>query len=437
MRMMRPSGRSVALLFALTLFAGGAAFLPGMLAAWKIAAALSAGVIFLDFCLGGRPPDIGVKRNVQQSLPVGVWSRVHLELKNPGNRSLAVRVFDHHPEHCEIAALPLALYLPAGGRLATYYFLRPRRKGDMVFTNTDVLIGSPMAFWWKKAEVPGRKPVRVFPNFREIKKFTLLATDNRLSAIGIKKRQKRGEGTDFESLREYRTGDSFRQIDWNKTSRYLKPIAKEYQDERDQQVVFLLDCGRRMRHADANETHFDQVLNAMLLLSHVAIRQQDAVGFLAFGGLTDWFPPQKNPKTINRMLNRLYTLEPTTEAADYLFAARSLGALQKRRSLIILLTNSRDEDYEDLLSAMAILRKRHLVVIADLREKILDTSLEQKIADFDSAVLFNSVCTYLEKRKKQHSALHHQGVLTIDTLAEHLPPALVNQYLIIKATGRL
>ncbi|MFW6011534.1 MAG: DUF58 domain-containing protein [Desulfosalsimonas sp.] len=437
MSMMKPSGRTVALLFALTLFAGGAAFAPGMLNAWKIAASLLAGIIILDFFLGRRTPDIELKRNVQHSLPVGAWSRVYLEFKNPEARSLVVRVFDHHPEHCETAALPLSLYLQAGTRLSTYYFLRPRKKGDMVFTNIDLLIGSPMAFWWKKAEMTGREPVKVFPNFREIKKFTLLATDNRLSAIGIKKRQKRGQGTDFESLRDYRTGDSFRQIDWNKTSRYLKPIAKEYQDERDQQVVFLLDCGRRMRHADADETHFDQVLNAMLLLSHVAIRQQDAVGFLAFGGIKDWFPPQKNPKTINRMLNRLYTMEPTAEAADYLSAARTLATLQKRRALIILLTNTRDEDYEDLLSAMTILRKRHLVVIADLREKILDACLEQKIADFDAAVLFNSVCTYLEKRKKQHRALNHQGVLTIDTLAEHLPPALVNQYLMIKASGRL
>lgn len=437
MRMMRPSGRTVALLFALTLFAGGAAFFPAMLAAWKVAAALSAGIIFLDFCLGLRTPDIEMRRKVQQTLPVGAWSRVHLEFKNPENRVLTVRVFDHHPEHCQTDALPLALYLQPGSRVATYYFLRPRKKGDMVFNSIDLLIGSPMAFWWKKAEVKARKPVKVFPNFREIKKFTLLATDNRLSAIGIKKRHKRGQGTDFESLRDYRTGDSFRQIDWNKTSRYLKPITKEYQDERDQQVVFLLDCGRRMRHADADKTHFDQVLNAMLLLSHVAIRQQDAVGFLAFGGITDWFPPQKNAKTIYRMLNRLYTMEPTTEAADYLSAARTLATLQKRRSMIILLTNTRDEDYDDLLSAMTILSRRHLVVIADLREKILDTCLGQKIADFDSAVLFNSVYAYLEKRKKQHSALHHQGVLTMDLLAEHLPPALVNQYLTIKATGRL
>ena len=437
MRSMRPSGRAVALVFVLMLFAGGAAFAPALLTAWKSAAALAAGIVFLDFCRGSRLPDIELKRNIPRILPVGVWSRVELEFKNPENQALTLRVFDHYPDHCETAAHPLSLFLPAGRGRAISYFVRPRRKGDMVFSGIDLLVRSPMALWWKKNGAARREAVKVFPNFQEIKKYTLLATEYRLGDIGIKKQHKRGEGSDFASLRDYRAGDSFRQIDWNKTSRYLKPIAKEYQDERDQQVVFLLDCGRRMRHADADQTHFDQVLNAMLLLSHVALRQQDAVGFLTFGGIRDWFPPQKNARTLNRMLNRIYTMEPTAEAADYLSAARTVATLQKRRSLILLLTNTRDEDHEDLLSAMAILRKRHLVLLADLREKRLDTCLQQPVADFDDAVRFNSIHSYLEKRKKQHRALRRQGVLTLETLADQLAPALVNEYLIIKAAGRL
>jgi len=437
MRSMRPSGRTVLVLFVLTILAGVAGAVPGMLTAWKTAAVLAAGILFLDLYRGRKIPNMELKRNVRHGLPVGVWSRVHLEFKNLESHPLKITVFDHHPDHCETSALPISLTLPPGKSLATYYLLRPRKKGDMIFTDIDLLFLTPMGFWWQKAVIAGREPVQVFPNFREIRKFTLLATDNRLSAIGIKKRQKRGEGSDFESLRDYRAGDSFRQIDWNKTSRYLKPITKVYQEERDQQVVFLLDCGRRMRHADANETHFDQVLNAMLLLSHVALRQQDAVGFLTFGGINEWFPPQKTARTIHHLLSRVYTMEPTTEAADYPSVARTLAARQKRRALIILLTNTRDEEHDELLAAMTILRKRHLVVLADLREKVLDACLKQTIAGLDSAVLFHAVYAYLESRKKQHKALNHQGVLTLDILAENLPPTLVNQYLMIKASGRL
>lgn len=434
---MRPSGHTLILLMALTVGAGAATVFPGLFPLWKIAGSLAAGVLALDFLLGRRTPDIDVKRTVKHSLPVGVWTKVFIEYKNLESRPLTLKCYDHHPDDCEITSLPLSSRLPSGKRVKTHYTIRPRKKGGMVFTHMDLLILSPLSFWWKKAVINSHEEVKVFPNFREIQKYTLLATENRLSTIGIKKRQKRGEGNDFESLRDYRPGDTFRQIDWNKTSRYLKPITKVYQDERDQQVVFLLDCGRRMRHIDDEQTHFDQVLNAMLLLAYVAVRQQDAVGFMTFGGVNKWFPPQKSANTIKHILNQVYTIEPTTEAADYLSAAKNIALLQKRRSLIIIMTNTRDEDNDDLRAAMTILRKKHLVVLADLREKILDTSLRQPVSDLRSAVLFNSVTAYTELRKKNHNALKHQGILTLDVLAENLPSILVNEYLMIKASGRL
>jgi uncharacterized protein (DUF58 family) len=437
MKSMRPSGRAVALALVLAVAAGLSAFSQDLVLSWKIAAAFFAGALLLDLFLGRTFPAVELEREVRHTLPVGVWSCIGLGFKNLGSSALTIVAHDHHPEHCETSALPLRVILPPGKRLSTSYRIRPNRKGDMEFGDIDLLILSPLGLWWKKACFKRGEPVKVLPNFREIKKYMRLAADNRLDAIGIRKERKRGEGSDFESLRDYRPGDSFRRIDWNKTARYLKPITKEYQDERDQQVIFLMDCGRRMRHADSDQTHFDQVLNAMLLLSHVAVRQHDAVGFLAFGGIRDWFPPQKNPKAINRMVNRVYTMEPTMEAADYLTAARTLVALQKRRSLVILVTNSRDEDHDDLLSAMATLKRRHLVILADLREKILDTCLTRPVSDLDSALLFNVAYTFLEKRKKQHANLRRQGILTLDTLAESLPSILVNEYLMIKASGKL
>lgn len=434
---MRPSGYSVTVLFFLTIFSGLVSFVPNTLVLFKLSAAVTAGFLFLDFFLGRRTPDIELRRTVKHSLPVGVWSRVILDFKNHKTVSVRIKVFDHHPKECRASVLPLDLTLPPGTWLKTHYEIYPRKKGNMAFSDIDLLIQSPLKLWWKKTVISKNESIKVFPNFREIKKYTLLASDNRLSAIGIIKKQRRGEGNDFESLRDYRPGDTFRQIDWNKTSCYLKPITKVYQDERDQQILFLLDCGRRMRHMDTHESHFDQVLNAMLLLSHVAVRQQDAVGFMTFGGISKWFPPQKNANTIKHILHQVYTMEPTTEAADYLAAAKNISFHQKRRSLIIVLTNTRDEDHEDLLSAMGILRKKHLVVLADLREKILDDCLKTPVTDLDSAVLFNAVTTYLDERKKNHKILRHQGIMTLDTLAEKLPASLVNEYLTIKASGRL
>ncbi len=434
---MRPSGTTIIIITVYTLFSGLLPFYESLFFLWKFSGALIIGVLILDYYLGRKLPDIEIKRDVKHSLPVGVWSKVNIGLKNLEQKNITLRLFDHYPEDCLTEGLPLSLFLPPGKKLETVYRVRPVKKGDMVFGNIDFLILSPLNLWWKKTIIQKQENIKVFPNFREIKKFSMLATDNRLSKIGIVKKQKRGEGNDFHQLRDYRSGDSHRQIDWNKTSTYLKLITKEYQDERDQNVVFLIDCGRRMRHVDDNASHFDQALNAMLLLSYVAVRQDDAVGFMTFGGVSKWFPPKKNVNTIKHILHQVYNIHPTMEAADYLIAAKNITSLQKRRSLIIILTNTRDEDSDDLESAMKILRKKHLVVLADLKEKIIDDCLNHQVSDLDSAVLFNSVYAYLENRRKNHKALNHHGVLTLNVHAEKLPSALVNEYLMVKASGKL
>lgn len=421
----------------MTALAGAAAFWGGAETLWKVLAALVFGVFCLDYYLGSRLPNLELKRTIRHSLPVGVWSGVVLEFKNLEKRVVQIKAHDHHPDKCRCSGLPLALSLPPGKRLKTHYRIRPFEKGDMAFGRIDLLVRSPLALWWKKTAGERPEAVKVLPNFRQISNYTLLAADNRLSQIGILKKQRRGEGSDFHQLRDYRAGDPFRQIDWNKTSRYLKLITKEYQDERDQQILFLLDCGRRMRHADDRSTHFDQALNAMLLLCHVALKQEDAVGFMTFGGIQKWFPPKKNVNTIRHILNQVYTLHPTTDAADYLTAAKSLATLQKKRSLVIILTNTRDEDFDDLLGAIQVLKKKHLVILADLREKIIDDTMARKITDLDSAVLYHSVADYTQSQHKNHKALFYHGIIPINTLAEDLPARLVNEYLNVKASGRL
>lgn len=175
----------------------------------------------------------------------------------------------------------------------------------------------------------------------------------------------------------------------------------------------------------------------MLLLSYVAERQGDAVGFLTFGGQQRWQPPQKGGDLIRRLLERTYDLSATLEAADYLDAARKLMPLQRRRALVMIHTNSRDEDQHELSRAVRFLSRRHLVVIAQLRERSLDRVLSDPIQDFEAALRFQGVVDYLDCRRQGHEALQHQGALLLDTLPENLPVALVNSYLDIKANGVL
>ena len=434
---MTPAPRLLGLLALLAGIGLLAAFSPPVHGVWPALAGLAAGLALLDLWLQLRAPAPGIERRLRHSVPLGVWSPVELVLSNPGARRLRLRVHDHHPPGCAVEGLPLSLELAPRGGARSRYRLRPARRGDARFAGADLLVGSPFGLWERKYFTPLGETVKVFPNFREVSRFALLASEQRLGRIGVRRQRRRGEGSEFHQLRAYRPGDSLRQIDWKASSRYQKLISREYQSERDQQLVFLLDCGRRMRHADAAGEHLDQTLNALLLLAYVAARQGDAVGLLAFGGVQRWHPPCKGGDPVRRLLEQTYDLQSSLEAADYLGAARELLSRQERRALVLLLTNARDEDQSELQQAVAMLARRHLVLVADLREAALDAVFEQPVRDLDSALRLHAVHDYLERRSRSHQRLRHQGALTLDLLPSQLPAALVNQYFEIKSSGRL
>ncbi|MEN8179217.1 MAG: DUF58 domain-containing protein [Pseudomonadota bacterium] len=434
---MYPDRNQITLLAALALTGLLAALFAGWGVAWKLFVAIALVWILIDLYLVVRSTLPAVKRSMRSSIPVGAWSDVRLQLTNATPRNLRVSIHDHHPADFQIEGLPLAVSLPAERKITLTYRIKPQQRGDGHFPGINLTLHSPLGLWRRKRFLKLADRVSVFPNFREISRYTLLAIDNHLSQMGIRRRQRRGEGSDFHQLREYRTGDSLRQIDWRASSRYHRLISKEYQDERDQQLIFLLDCGRHMRHQDAAGAHLDHALNAMLLLSYVAQQQGDAVGFLTFGGQQRWQPPQKGGELIRRLLERTYDLQASLEAADYLEVARKLMPLQRRRSLVMILTNSRGEDQNELSRAVRLLSRRHLVVIAQLRERSLDSVLTEPIQDFEAALRFQGVVDYLDSRRQGHEALQHHGALLLDTLPEKLPVALVNSYLDIKANGVL
>lgn len=414
-----------------------AALLPALVLAWAMTGALLAGLVLLDLALLIRTPKLSATRRVSASLPVGAWSQVRLRLDNPGRRALRIAVFDHYPVQSEAEGLPQRIRVAGGGFAELTYRLRPTERGDQAFGQVQVLLDSPFRLWQRSRFIGAAQAVKVYPNFAEVAKYALFATDNRLSQLGVKKHRRRGEGLAFHQLREYRAGDALRQIDWKATSRLKRLISREYQDERDQQVVFLIDCGRRMLAKDGELSHFDQALNAVLLLSYVALRQGDGVGFLAFAGAVRFLPPCKGMPAINTVLNSIYDLQPTTHVTDYARAATDLIKRLKKRSLVVLVTNLRDEDAEELRPAIALLRQQHLVVLASLQEAALNQVAAQPVQNFNDALRLAAADIYLEQRRLAHEALKHYGVRMLDVEPAQLPVALVNRYLDIKLSGRL
>jgi uncharacterized protein (DUF58 family) len=262
--------------------------------------------------------------------------------------------------------------------------------------------------------------------------------DNWLSQLGVRQRQRRGQGLEFHQLREFREGDSLRQIDWKATARQRTPIAREYQDERDQQIIFLLDCGRRMRSQDDELSHFDHALNACLLLSYVALRQGDAVGLSTFAcDQPRHLAPVKGSGQLNVLLNTVYDLDSTQRPADFQAAANQLLSRQKRRALVVLVTNLRDEDDEELLSAVKRLSAQHRVLVASLREETLDTLRQTTVQTLPEALAYCGTVNYMNERAELHERLSAHGVPVVDVRPAELGAELVTLYLSWKRSAAL
>lgn len=405
---------------------------------WLLTGGLLCAFVARDaFALRGRPP-LAVERILAPILPLGVWRPVRLRFDNLQHQPAVLTVFDHYPSAAaECADLPQRLTVAAGGWTELTYRLRPLTRGEWTFGPIQVWLDSPRGFWQRDDHLGEPSTVRVYPDFAAITRYIRLMADRREALLGIHRRRRRGEGQDFLQLREYRIGDSLRQIDWKATARVRKPITKEYQEERQQTVLFLLDCSRRMRAQDDALSHFDHALNALLLLAFVALRQGDAAGVQGFGGERRWLAPRSGPGMLTALIKGVYNLQPTLEPPDYVEAVNLTLARQRKRALIVLLTNLRDEDQDDLWPAVALLRRRHLLVIANLREPILDDLLAQPIRALSQAQLYATTCHYLLQRERVQEALRQQGTIVLDVPPERLPAAMVNQYLDLKRGGRL
>ncbi|SDR09788.1 DUF58 domain-containing protein [Pseudoxanthomonas sp. CF125] len=432
---MRPAPLLIGLLVLWGLSGFAVLFAGVPLLAWLLAGAGLALLAVLDGLLLRRRPTPQVSREIPEALPLGIERDVTLRVESMSRQR--IDLFDLHPGGWPAQGLPQRLKLMPATASTFSYHLRPTARGDATFDGVQLRLASALRLWRQSRIAGTPQRVRVYPNFAPLTKFALFSAEQASRLVGAHLKRRRGEGTDFNQMREYRVGDSLRQIDWKATSRSRKLISREYQDEKNQQLVMMVDTGRRMMAQEGELAHFDHVLNATLVVSYLALRQGDAVGLFASGGESRWVAPKRGMASIDTLLRASYSLQPQPVATDYLAAATELSLRQRKRSLVMLVTNVRDEDIEDLLAAVRLLQKRHLVCVASLRERALDQAMTDEVHDLPGAIRAGAVARYVEQRTAAHEALRSHRVMVLDVASEELPAALVERYLAVKRDGLL
>jgi len=431
------TGASIALLVAkarnlgetpLALVAGG---LAGALAVLFLAdAAITAWQL--------RRKPISFERQMPSAFALGQPHGLVVTLAHEGTRPWAIELFDHVPATMTQRLLPATVVLPAASKLDVRYEITPTQRGKVVFEPAAIRVRSRFGLADLQLRVGAAQSVHVYPNFAALTRYAWLAGDRRLAEIGIKSYAARGAGTDFKQLGEYVPGMPTRHIDWNASMRHRRAVVREFQDDRDQSVMFLLDCGRRMRADERSGTagsHFDQALNAAMLLAYVALKDGDAVGAMTFGhdpSQQRHFAPAKGMAALNCLVARLHDIEPSPTHSDYLAAARELMLRVRRRSLVVVLTNFRDEDCEELEDALKLMRTRHLVLLASLKEGVVAEIAAQALDDPRAVVDVAAAHWFQNARAEAFRRLSGKNLLLVDVEPEKLAATLVNRYHAVK-----
>ncbi|MEM7676818.1 MAG: DUF58 domain-containing protein [Myxococcota bacterium] len=393
------------------------------------------GLAIIDLMLCWRP-GIEITRTVPEILSLARPVTVQLDVKNLLRRRVTVRINDAVFPQSETQDLPLKLDIGRGVVRSGTYRLRAMQRGPHHLGDHWVRYPSPGGFWIRQLRLPASDHLKVYPDVQAVRHFELLARTSR-DLITSRATKMRGGDTEFERLRDFLPDDEWRRIDWRATARRRKMTVREYQLERNQNLMFMLDCGRMMTAVWDDLTALDYALNATLMLSHVAIRRGDQVGLIAFDeSVTRLMKPRGGTSASNQIIQATYDLFPKTVESDYEGGFRTLKQHVRKRTLVVILTHAIDEQTSSRLQRLARdLLPKHLPLVVMLKDRILVDRAHQKATSSEALCIQAAAAEMLLWRDRVHQSLIRSGVMVLDVLHHQLTGALVSRYLEVKARG--
>jgi uncharacterized protein (DUF58 family) len=394
----------------------------------------------VDARLTHLPPGFVVSREFGSRFAMGAETEVRVQLQNASNRSLSLIVKDEYPPQMTLSGMREGrVDVDAQGTATLIYGVTPPRRGRFEFGQTALRFRSRFGLVWCQVNVAEPVAVKVYPNMRRAREAELKALGARSVVSSHRKTSWRGEGREFESMRDYVRGDELRHISWTATARRGKLTTRQYQIERDQTILIALDAGRLMTARIEQETKLDSAVHATLALFSAAGRAGDNAGLVVFGRrIKSYLAPSRGRDHIEAALEALYAVEPEMIEPSYPHAFEFIAANSKRRALVVLLTDLVDEEgSKELLTSLHILRPRHLPLVVTIADRDLKAVVRQSpdsVRDLFTQSVAEEIIYHREAALRLVESI---GGLALDVTAAALAPALLETYLRVKERGLL
>jgi uncharacterized protein (DUF58 family) len=398
-------------------------------------------VALVDAAMLPSKRDLHVERLLEPTIGVGDESELRYRVESNWGRPVQVELYDElPPAQLSGGIVPEARALSPRGVVELVGMVRGMARGESPLGDLALRVRTPLSLVGRTLRYERDDRVLVAPSLAGVRRFRWLAVHQRLAAVGVRSTAKRGEGRTFASLRDYVVGDDPRHIDWKASARRGHPITREYTVEQSQTVYLLVDAGRSMTQLAGAYSRFEYALSSALVLADVASTAGDLVGAMVFDDqLRALVPAQRGRGALQALRSAMIPLQPSLVEPDYSAAFRALAARQRKRALLVLLTDVIDaRAARSLLGHLTRGASRHLALVVALRNDAL-LAATRLTEGANSRALYTTAAAeeLIAERATALQRMRDAGVVVLDVAPDVMAAAVVNQYLELKARGSL
>jgi len=386
------------------------------------------------------PEELTITREFGRRFAIGDANQVRLHIENRSPQTFNLQIKDEFPPELKLSETREAKFKIEGQSSADFFYnLTPPRRGKYEFGKTAVRFLSKLGLIWCQTDLGKAETVKVYPNMRRAREMELKALGASSYLAVQRKAIRRGEGREFESMRDYVPGDEQRHISWTATARRSKLTTRQYQIERDQTIIIALDAGRLMTGRIGDETKFDTAIHASLALMSAASRGGDNCGLVVFGrNVKRFLPPKKGIGQTDAVLEALHDLEPELIEPSYQRTFRFIAANSKKRSFVVILTDLVDkESSKELINSLKLLRPRHLPLVVTIGDRDLNQTVSEIPKQLKDVFTQSAAEEIIHQRESALRLVETIGGLALDVTTNSLAPRLLETYLRVKERGLL
>ncbi len=386
-----------------------------------------------------QPKLLRITRRWNSAAALSVANNIELELENSSRITLFATLIDNIPPHLRSHAPELSVQCRGRSEAMATYRLTPTRRGDVELGAVYIRYQTPLRIAERWAVAHVEQKVCVYPNLDEARQHSIYLIRSRQIEMEKRHARIRGAGREFESLREYQRGDEFRDICWTAAARRGKLVTRLFQIERSQTIWLVVDAGRLMRARIGALTKLDYAVNAALSLAEVALGTGDRVGLLAYGrGIQKRMLPHRGNAHLRQMIQQLAHVREEGLEGDHLQAVSSLLSTQKRRSLVVWLTDFPETAMTpEVIDAASEAASRHLVLFVVIGQPDLAALAASEPDSVTNMYRTTAAQEALHRREVLLAKLRQRGALAVEVSSAAASVTVVNSYLDVKARNLL